>query len=997
MFTQSDVTFVTRVHNELSSSALGWTPDGQIAAVSEDTSTRHNSGYDDLVVNFLDMAPEKLSSGDDGAVSRSFTDDESNIEAFLGGTLGRRQSRAASTRSSKSQANTPPSADGRPIVDTLDESIAEQGDIFGNHQIALRGSVHGLSSERETVSFLARFYASPSTENERRQSPEMILERLEAAFMQNAHACEMVSMHRVAQTWRVLCAVIVPELKDCADKNRVERRANATKAKAHLKSNGTRVFDNGLSPLAGLPARRRNSNAEAKSEKVVGNLLKGVLEADKTYGRHCFSDKETASNMTTPLAKPLPDSPASPSRQQGSRFARIEEAFEPMPPLPPSVLTAHSTAETASRALLSDSMNTSHLPLSPSQPRLTHHSSRTQQGRSRTETSDVSQPSDNIFNAARQEPQASQRNQKLQASNVQTQEHRRAALRDYQAQPRPVFTLEESLSHSRPVLGERHDSAESFPMFSASTDSSHKARSLGQSFASSTIYGLRGQFEGPSPEQPGSNESELQLSPVHVIDRYKSTEFKDNKIHEHVSSLSSALGLDGSMDFGFDHDVSSFSEPKPPKPITIADPCAITENVFQTNLPLSETAVSSEPDIFTFDLERSLPKPHVHLFNPILQAVSGQKIYEEGKKTDMLTEDGEDLASAHYSYNDFRPINPSTYVPRQPFAWSALPLICHSIAFDNENGIAASQFSAHLLMHVHPFFFHQKNRTCHTTDEEISVTMASMLLRPDMSHRVIEQLLQAHCSYLGGMMLFESMAEVRKMCVEFDYPGVCGIDTDAELGSTLHPSEKSVVITSCACCHAPISKGNHACLQCGSTRQPCPICLSMSLQDHQDGSASTHGPTYRLWLYCHICGHGGHLACMEGWLAQPDSEGICPSLGCGCDCGPGTIRQQRVEIQVQEDEDSRAVSRPAVAVAKKDPVKIDPSPATDRARNMLRTTNGERGTQSGDERLLSSSRRGGSRSSMSGAGPSGFGSQRERKSVRLVTPREEGDQLSDLQ
>ncbi|KAL8686942.1 MAG: hypothetical protein Q9218_006746, partial [Villophora microphyllina] len=67
--------------------------------------------------------------------------------------------------------------------------------------------------------------------------------------------------------------------------------------------------------------------------------------------------------------------------------------------------------------------------------------------------------------------------------------------------PRPVLRLEDPVrtTNINPLVPrfDRHDSNESFQMFSASTDSSHRARSIGGSFESSQALGS----SGPIPER----------------------------------------------------------------------------------------------------------------------------------------------------------------------------------------------------------------------------------------------------------------------------------------------------------------------------------------------------------------------------------------------------------------------------------------------------------------------------------------------------------------
>jgi len=143
-------------------------------------------------------------------------------------------------------------------------------------------------------------------------------------------------------------------------------------------------------------------------------------------------------------------------------------------------------------------------------------------------------------------------------------------------------------------------------------------------------------------------------------------------------------------------------------------------------------------------------------------------------------------------------------------------------------------------------------------------------------------------------------------------------------------------------------------------------------------------------MFCQACGHSGHVRCLMEWFIQPSNEGACPTPGCGCDCNPGQAREDRIQQQVKRDEETKLIrgtspGQGAGGAAKRDSLKATPSPAVDKVRVALRNSfAGERATQSGDERSLPG-KRGSSRGRTSGFSSS-------RKSVRLITPGEEGGQ-----
>src|SRR5438045_3124127 len=81
-------------------------------AMVEDLSYRRESGLEDPALGFLGIPHEKLSNSDDAIQSRSLTDDEAPFDGVTNHSLRRRSTKSISMRSTKSQASTPPSADG---------------------------------------------------------------------------------------------------------------------------------------------------------------------------------------------------------------------------------------------------------------------------------------------------------------------------------------------------------------------------------------------------------------------------------------------------------------------------------------------------------------------------------------------------------------------------------------------------------------------------------------------------------------------------------------------------------------------------------------------------------------------------------------------------------------------------------------------------------------------------------------------------------------------
>ncbi|EXJ83307.1 hypothetical protein A1O1_06926 [Capronia coronata CBS 617.96] len=976
IFTQWDLKHTAPFYTQLPPCASEFMPDGEYYTFSEDRDFRRGFSLDAAAVGLLTVPKDKLSSGDDGAVSRSFTDDEGSLETSVGASSRRAGRTIASSRSNKSQASSPPSLDDKTHVLPLDKAVFGCGETFSNAQVGMAGHVVGVAAQPEVVESLASQYAIPASAEERRRSPQTILPRLEAAFNQNAAACDAVSMHRMAQSWRILGAVIVPELKDWADANRAKRRADAARRRETLESFRAGGHRTTVSPLAGLPHQGLNVKSEGRSQKLMNSLLKGLVEADRA---HQGSERDSTSNMTTPLAKPLPNSPP----QDHKRWSGLssDDRIENIAPLPPALLTSHTTAAAAARALINS-------------PKRGATSNASSPEILRPVRSNASQITNEMERAGMSPSQAAKGGPSdIQRTKRETQNHedRRAALRDYRVQARPIFTLDESAS--KPVPDVRHDSAESFPMFSASTDSSHKARSLGQSFESPGFGG--GNIRGRTANNHDAEDTELDESSFddYSRSRPRSEQRSDAAPEEATSGPPTDNTL---LDMSPGHDLSGQDVGRGTGAEDHTTWDAGNGLGSAQNLHL-ETGVSSSPDIFHFEEGSSLPKPRIHTFNPIRTEKDISVNDKDGRHADDISAamSMEDLDKEAYLFEDFRPIDLSRYEPKLPFAWSSLPLICQSVAFDVDNGIGHGQFSTHLLLHVHPYFFDPSFRNLERSGSAGAESLADRLMTPDLGHRMIESIFENHLQYLKQMGYFESAALVRKMCVELQYPRIHAAESNKQNSGSLTNGDPMSVSAACANCQRVMPPGTNVCDACRRIRGVCPICES--IRTDQGGTSAPTSPggsdmqsggqAGDMWMFCQACGHSGHVRCMMEWFAQPFSEGACPSQGCGCDCGPGLTRVQRIQEQINREEEAKLIrgSSAGTGSTKRDPLRATPSPAVDKARVALRNSAAaERATQSGDERSMPDKRGNGRSKPTAQTGFSG-----SRKSVRLVTPGEE--------
>jgi WD40 repeat protein len=998
MFTQTDVTFAPQVHQEINPCALDWFPNGEYAVFAEDRGIRRGSELEDPAVGFLNVRQEKLSSGEVAAMTPNISDDEGDHDGFFSSSFRRRQSKGASSRSIKSRTNSPPYKDDLPAVLPLEKAVFERKDLFSNKQVGFIGEMEGAAMKPAVAQFLAEQYARAPTEAEWNKEPEIILDRLENAFRINADVSDYVAMYRLGQSWRILSAVVIPELRDWADRNRQNRLSRAKEA-AQMKSTFRKEND-GIS--------NQRTHLSEKAEKPLTGLIRSdpltaVNGISGLRSLRLVSDQDSTSNVTTPLARPLSDSLQSDRGQSASKYPDLDEEFDTMPELPPSVMASHSTAAAASKALRYDATRASDTP--PSSPEARRRGDTPLKSHRRTHTTDSVPTSSSWLLPPKSAPQAihgrspSRLFDYISPKQQSKEEDRRAALREYQAQTRPLLTLPDTTSQeslSRPFHNYRHDSNESFAMFSASTDSSHKAKSFGTSLDSPksrnkqsvSLEGWDARKDSFEPSSPTSDETGKKDN----ISRLFGTSRSDPTFEATFpmdSSTTLELGLNGQAGSNLRSETwSTSSESRKAGVKRYIDP---------------EVSISSTPEEpFHFEApERKPPQPrnlHTPKIRKLQTALSSTGIPPPEKQASLS--EGAVNDSPTYIASDFRPIEPSIYCPKFPYAWSALPLIAHAIVFDLESGQACGQFSAHLLMHVFPFFFDQRsylhsgsanNRPSSNLPRR---TVAEKLLNPHFSSRVVEGIFASHFVFLKTMRLYVPMAELRNLCQDFGFGDL--FKSTLSNDTSMDNDDLDLLSITCVHCRAPMQSGSSMCKRCRKVRDACPLCLCVKYPlDKHGGLVGIARPgDEAMWAFCQSCGHSAHMGCMEAWLSHEYSDGQCPTPGCGCDCAPGAVRRERILEQIKDEEDTKLITgkgingrsgSPRVKDEKEGPRRVGESRAVERTRRVLR----ESGTQSGDESLISR------RESKSSVGGLSQG-QSQRKTVRVMTPGEESSRKESM-
>ena len=281
MFTQTDMTFAPKVSDRRSLNVVATAPDGQISFFSERRGRRRRS-LDHLSEAFLQRNNNLLVSGEKLSGSHSATEGSLEETSLLSSSFKNRHRRPPSTRSSKSLASTPPTAStGVPIV-RLDEALQEQS-FYHPNQVAAYGHIAGLF-DANAFKFLAHCYRLPlvkiSTNN-----ASCFQQVLGDTLKVNAMLARHVGLYRESQSWKVLSLAVEKDFSNNTHNN--SRHGNISSGQAEAASQPA------------LSSETRNSVIEKTSHRKVSEALPSKPTAPLTL--------ENGSNVTTPIARPMPD------------------------------------------------------------------------------------------------------------------------------------------------------------------------------------------------------------------------------------------------------------------------------------------------------------------------------------------------------------------------------------------------------------------------------------------------------------------------------------------------------------------------------------------------------------------------------------------------------------------------------------------------------------------------------------------------------------------
>lgn len=795
VFQQNDVHLAPKVVDRRNLQAFAVSPSGEISGIAQKRPRRRRSGLDystdDTYVGDKRSSPEKNSL-------RSSADDSLD-DSFLSSSLKRHHGRTASNRSAKSFGSTPPS-EAAPKVMFLTDSMAFHNDSSKPNQIAFRGTLPGTVSVQIFAYLAQKYKAIPLPDPPTLQS----FMELHQVFEQNAEYAQRAAFYRLAETWRVVGASVAVATRRRAELHRQRRR---------MQYPTTAVAPFNVRPqLTSEPISAHDKQLTIPQNPAVRAIL-GVPDKSQLFQSTTQppSTNESTSNLATPLARPhtssinanadthhLPHLPHLPDPDHDEQIR-----------LPPAVSGPHLGGREASHS-----------------PGNAHHTPASSHAN---------------FNG----PQWYQSPNDL--------DERRAMIGSWRAPPRAPLSLEpadaQGINIKIPPRLDRHDSDESFAMFSASTDS-QRGPSIPSSYASGRSQ-AQGMDSVPRAWQRAPAESSFgkprPIESSNGLDRHalegdnlgKSVQISPTTVPIGEGGPRPALHSGQGAQQGSARDDTAHPVEYSSREKAVLD----IENLRKTNQLLrhdsseSEALASSRGDVaessgdYTPDMEASgtiVPEPYEDVRSP-----QGQKPLALPHGPESAPPVLEPAAEDPLLLSDFQAMHVDA---EEGSAFAVIGLLKSVLAFHTST-LSDAQTSSLLLLLLAPLLPQTRNPS--ETPElnvsealtNFSETLIALGLTPTQAQTVLstqlaqllatginpyqaEAILHTYHAQLHSLSLFNSAASLRRLA----YPAYPAVYEQA-----LKDTQLGLL---CLSCKSPINnpKDKMRCETCKRAQAPCPIC-----------------------------------------------------------------------------------------------------------------------------------------------------------------------------
>ncbi|KAF2186781.1 hypothetical protein K469DRAFT_706769 [Zopfia rhizophila CBS 207.26] len=799
VFQQNDVHLAPKVVDRRNLQAFAVSPSGEIGGFVQKRPRRRRSGLEySSEDTYIGDTREKRSSPEKNSLRSSA--DDSLDDNFLSSSFKRHHGRTASNRSTKSFGSTPPS-ETAPKVMFLTDSMAIHNESFKPNQIAFRGTLPGAMSV-QIFTYLAQKYKAISLSDP--PTTQSFID-LQQVFEQNAEYAQRAAYYRLAETWRIIGLSVTIAVKRRAEFHRKQRLQYKSTSLASSDVQQTRSVSE--QPVAHDKQQALPPNPAVRA--ILGTIDK-PQPPQSTNQPH--TTNESTSNLATPVARPVTTSASTADTRQLPHLPDPDHDDEIK--LPPAVAGPHSGPSPSGKeaSLLPENAAQSTAPRRPNfnGPHWYH-------------------PSNDL-------------------------DERRAMIGSWRAPPRAPLSLEptdaQGINIKIPPRLDRHNSDESFAMFSASTDSL-RGMSMPSSFASGKSHS-QSMESIPEKRQQASDSSFGKPGPAelgHVLDQHalgpenlgKSVQISPTTIpigkNEPRTMPANQGGRLGPGRNGTGHSVEYSSREKAVRDI---------ENLHRNNQLLrhdsseSEAYPSSRGDIsassmeYGMDMEASgtiVPDVYEDIRSP-----QGQKppiTLPHATESALPVLDPATEAEEPLLLSDYQAMHVDA---EEGSAFAVIGLLRNILAFHTST-LSDAQTSSLLLLLLAPLL-PQTHPLSETSEIDVSEvlsnfadTFTNLGLTPSQAQTILstqltqliatginpyqaESILHTYHAQLHGLSLFNAAASLRRLA----YPAYPAVYEQA-----LKDTQLGLL---CLSCKSPINnpKDKMRCETCKRAQAPCPIC-----------------------------------------------------------------------------------------------------------------------------------------------------------------------------
>lgn len=309
-FTQTDVAFMPKVIDRRSLSTFAFSPAGDVLMMLEERQVPRRRSRPTITPS--EVSPS-FQSGSGPLLSVSRSDSEEDVVgSFLGTRQRKTNRRRNSARSNPSFSSTPPSMNGMADkIMSLDDAVKVTG-IYKSQQVMAIGHAPG-TSKRVTYQYFTNRYLMRLDKYMRQDSSPTSLDiRIVDVTDSFARTAEGVGHYRLAQTWRLLGHTVNLLLTKRAEYHREcrlkvpETPAANEKALEQLAEPKSRGHETPRRKRRGWETPRKKSRAPSPVATPPRHHSAITIIPD---------DVESTSNVATPLVRPVRDQIVSQTRE----------------------------------------------------------------------------------------------------------------------------------------------------------------------------------------------------------------------------------------------------------------------------------------------------------------------------------------------------------------------------------------------------------------------------------------------------------------------------------------------------------------------------------------------------------------------------------------------------------------------------------------------------------------------------------------------------------